>query len=231
MAGTPDPIDLAETFADTARALMGAGSLDATLKRIVEAAVDTLPGSAHAAISLIEKRTIMTAAASGDLPKRVDAIQYETDQGPCLDAIRSHEMFHVDDLAVDGRWPQFAARAADETGIRSMLCFRLFAEEQTMGALNLYSPVVAAFGREAAAIGAVFAAHAAVAISNARTVDSLEQAMASRAIIEQAKGIIMASTGGTADEAFDLLRQQSQNLNEKLRDVAADIVEHQHRHA
>jgi hypothetical protein len=54
--------------------------------------------------------------------------------------------------------------------------------------------------------------------------EGLRRAMEHRAVIEQAKGIIMASTGRTPDEAFELLRQQSQHSNMKLRDIAADIV-------
>ena len=98
-----------------------------------------------------------------------------------------------------------------------------------MGALNLYSPEPNAFGTDAQAIGAVFAAHAAVAIANAREVDSLHEAMETRAPIEQAKGIIISATGCTPEEAFDMLRPQSQALNEKLPDVATALVDRQKR--
>lgn len=218
-------MELAGTFAELARALLAEPTLDATLQKIVSRAVGTINGCESAGISLIEKRKITTAASSNDTPEQVDAIQYETDQGPCLEAIRDHEVLCTDDLAGDERWPDFASRAANETGVRSMLSFRLFAESDTMGALNLYSKVPGAFDHDAEVIGGVFAAHAAVAMSNARQVEGLEAALESRGVIEQAKGIIMASTGCSPDEAFDLLRQQSQALNEKLRDIAAAIVE------
>ena len=223
--GTTHPTDLAETFEDIARLLLVSPTLDEALAHIVHAAVAVIPGCDHAGISLIQKRQITTPSASDGVPLQVDAIQYESDQGPCLDAIREHEIFQADDLATETRWPDFAKRAAEETGVRSMLCFRLFVREDTMGALNLYSKEISAFDEESCTIGAVFAAHAAVAMSASREVESLNAALLSRATIDQAKGIIMATTRCTPDEAFDLLRQQSQALNEKLRDIAADIVE------
>lgn len=232
MAGEPKdgetthPADLAETFEDIARLLLVSPTLDEALSRVVRAAVAVIPGCDHAGISLIHKREITTPSASDDIPLQVDAIQYEADQGPCLDAIRDHEITQADDLATETRWPDFAERAAAETAVRSVLAYRLFVREKdTMGALNLYSKKVSAFDRDACTIGAVFAAHAAVAMSASREVESLNAALLSRATIEQAKGIIMATTRCSADAAFDLLRQQSQALNEKLRDIAAEIVE------
>ena len=223
--GTAYPADLATTFEEIARLLLVSPTLDETLARIVHGAVAVIPGCDHAAISLIEKRKVSTPAASDEVPLLVDAIQYEAGQGPCLDAIREHEVFQADDLATDKRWPDFAKRAAAETGIRSMLAIRLFLEEDTLGALNLYSKATSAFVDHSCPIAAVFAAHAAVAMSASREVESLNAALLSRATIEQAKGIIMATTRCSADEAFDLLRQQSQALNERLRDIAADLVE------
>jgi transcriptional regulator with GAF, ATPase, and Fis domain len=225
----PPEIELAATFAGIARALLAEPTLEATLSKVCATAVETIAGCESAGISLVEGRRISTHGATDATPGQVDAIQYETDEGPCLDAIRDHAAFGVDDLATDERWPHFSARAASTTGVRSMLSLRLFAAEETMGALNLYARRPAAFGRDAAAVGAVVAAHAAVAMSTSRRIEAFEGALVSRATIEQAKGIIMAGSGCTPDEAWELLRQHSQAVNEKLRDVAADIVRHQER--
>lgn len=225
-AGARPPADLAETFEEIARLLLISPTLHEALIRTVHAAVVVIPGCDHAGISLIGRREISTPAASDDIPLRVDAIQYETDQGPCLDSIRDHQVFETDDLISETRWPDFAKRAAEETGVRSIMSFRLFVRENdTMGSLNLYSKERSAFGEATCAIGAVFAAHAAVAMTASRELESLNAALVSRATIEQAKGIIMAATRCTAEEAFELLRQQSQALNEKLRDIAAELVE------
>lgn len=217
---------LAETFAEIARTLLAAKTLEATLTSITDAAVRTIEGCDHACISLIDGRRITTPAASDPVAVAVDAIQYEVDDGPCLDAIRAQMVVHAEDLAQDTRWPLFAARAAAETGVHSMLSFRLFAERDTMGALNLYSKRAGAFDPEADRVGAVLAAHAAVAMVGARHSDQKDEAIRTRDVIGQAKGILMARQGITEDEAFDTLRRASQRMNIKLRDVAAQIARH-----
>lgn len=217
-------LELAEIFAEVARTLLAADSEEATLERICKLAVETIDGCDHAGISLVDGRRIETRGASDHVPTAVDRIQYAADEGPCLDAIRDHETLHVEDLADEERWPSFAHRAADETGVRSMLSFRLFAEEETIGALNLYSKDVGAFDEEADRVGAVFAAHAAVAMVGARRAHQMDEAIRSRDTIGQAKGILMAREGISEDEAFDLLRRASQRMNVKLRTVAEQIA-------
>ena len=219
-----DRVDLAETFGAIARTLLAANDVQQTLDRIVRLAVRTIDGCDLAGVTLIEGRSLRTAAGTGHLPVLVDAIQYETGEGPCLDAIREHEVFRSGNLAREVRWPQFSSRANTETGVTSMLGFRLFASEDTMGALNLYSMEPDAFADEALAIGVVFAAHAGVALSSAREEANLRAALASRDLIGQAKGILMSSEHITAGRAFEELRIASQHLNRKLRDVASDVA-------
>jgi transcriptional regulator with GAF, ATPase, and Fis domain len=215
---------VAETFADVARLLLVEDGLGPTLSKISKLAVETIEGCDHAGVSLVEHRKVSTAGASDDVPSQVDAIQYEADQGPCLDAIREHDVFWTDDLASEARWPEFAKRAAEETGVASMVAFRLFIEENTMGALNLFSKNRAAFDEEARDLGSVFAAHAAVAMSSARKEQQLEEAVRSRDVIGQAKGILMARQNMTSDQAFEALRRASQRLNLKLREIADQVV-------
>jgi GAF domain-containing protein len=219
-----DAMELAEAFAEIARALLSEPGLDEVLQHIVDSAVKTVPGCESAGISFIERRRITTAAASDEVPRQVDHVQYETDQGPCLDAIREHAVFVVDDLREEPRWPAFAERAADETGVRSMLAVRLFAEADTLGALNMYSMRPVGFGDDSRAVGAVFAAHAAVAISSSQREENLQKALQSRDVIGQAKGILIAHEHMTADEAYAALKQASQHLNLKLREVADRVV-------
>jgi GAF domain-containing protein len=226
-----DVADLAETFAEVARTLRAEGSVQATLEKIVELAVKTVDGCDHAGVSLVENGGVRTPAASDDVPALVDALQYETGEGPCLDAIRGHEVFQTDDLLSEPRWPNFARRAAEESGVASMLAYRLFIEADTMGALNLYSKQKAAFDDEDRAVGSIFAAHAAVALSAARQREQLEQAIATRDLIGQAKGILMARQEVTAEEAFDMLRRGSQRLNIKLRELARQVAAGESPHA
>lgn len=215
----------ADSFADIARTLLAEGDVQQTLQKICDLAVETVDGCDHAGISFLKGKKVDTPAASDDVPRAVDAIQYETGEGPCLDAIREHEVFESGDLGRESRWPNFAARAQRETGITSMLCFRLFVEGDTLGALNLYSKAADAFGEDSRTVGLVFAAHAAVALSSAMHEEQMEEALQSRDLIGQAKGMLMAREGVTADQAFDMLRRASQRLNVKLRDIALSMVD------
>lgn len=221
-----DVVQVAETFARVARTLAEHhGDLQRALDEIVHLAVDSLEACEFAGVSLTEKGKITSPASSNDIPRTVDRIQSETGEGPCVDAIREHEVFQTGDLRNEKRWPEFSARAYEETGIRSILSVRLFVEEDTMGALNLYSTVPDAFDESDVALGTVFAAHASVAMSTARREQGLEQKAQSRDVIGQAKGILMARSGLTEDEAFEMLKKASQRMNVKLRDVARRIAE------
>ncbi|HEX2046657.1 MAG TPA: GAF and ANTAR domain-containing protein [Acidimicrobiales bacterium] len=215
----------AEVFAEVARSLLAQEDVQQTLQKIVDLAVETLDGCDCAGITFLKGRQFSTPAASSDVPRKVDAIQYETGEGPCLDAIREHDVFRTGDLEHERRWPKFSPRAREETGVTSMVCFRLFVDGDTLGALNLYSKARDAFDDEAVAVGSVFAAHAAVALSSALHDEQMEEALQSRDVIGQAKGIIMAREGVDADEAFDMLRRASQRVNVKLRDIARQIAE------
>ena len=214
----------AETFADVARALLAQEDVQHTLQKIVDLAVETIDGCDHAGITFMRGRKPSTPASSNDVPPMVDAIQYETGEGPCLDAIRHQEVYQTGDLGQERRWPRFATRAQRETGVTSMLCFRLFVAGDTLGALNLYSKAHDAFDEEDRTVGSVFAAHAAVALSSALHDEQMEEALLSRDVIGQAKGMLMAREGVSADQAFDMLRRASQRLNVKLRDLAAGMV-------
>lgn len=208
-----------------ARSLLAQGGVQQTLEQICILAVDSIDGCDHAGISFLKGGHVSTPAASDSIPGVVDDIQYETGEGPCLSAMREREVFASDDLAQEERWPSFSARAQRETGITSMLSFRLFVAGDTLGALNLYSKSPAAFGAESRTIGVAFAAHAAVALSTAIHEEQMDEALQSRDLIGQAKGLIMARDGVTADQAFNVLRRASQRLNVKLRDVASSMVD------
>lgn len=222
MADRRDPIDV---FAEVARSLDSEKTLEATLQGIVEQAVLTVQGAQFASVSLIRARKqVETVAASDDICNRIDDAQYETGEGPCLDAIWDQETVLVNNLQATEQWPRFSQRAVD-IGVCSILAFRLFVDDDKMGALNLYTGHADAFTDECPHLGAVFAAHAAVAWSHAREVQGLQAANETRALIGQAQGILMAQQTITAEAAFDLLREASQRGNTKLRDVAERVVE------
>jgi GAF domain-containing protein len=136
------------------------------------------------------RREVETPAATDPLVNDVDQAQYETGQGPCLDAIHEQRIVRAPVLATDRRWPRFAERAT-AIGVRSMLSFRLYVLDGNLGALNLYALTPNAFDDESEHVGALFAAHAAIAMASAQREQNLVQAVSVRDLIGQAKGILM----------------------------------------
>jgi GAF domain-containing protein len=218
-----EAIELAETFGELARSLLAEPDVGTTLTKIVTMAVSTIDHCEHAGITLVEGRSLWSAAVSDEVPAVVDRIQDEVDDGPCYDTIRQQATFRTGNLSAESRWPRFARRAQEETGITSVLSIRLFVEADTLGALNLYSSQPDAFADDDIALASVFAAHAAVAMANEREVAQLHRAIESRDVIGQAKGILMARDHLSDEEAYDVLRRASQRLNTKLRDVAEQV--------
>jgi GAF domain-containing protein len=215
---------LAVRLGDIARELQHEENPDSVLAGIVHAALELVPHVADASVSLVTgRRTIESRAASSDLPRRVDALQSDTGQGPCLDASYEELIVRVPDLSSDQRWPDFS-RAAYKLGARSMLSFQLFVDGAHLGALNLFGHDVGAIEPESERIGALVAAHAAVAVAGSKQVSQLTRALDTRVLIGQAQGLLMERFKITAQEAFLLLSRASSELNIKLHDVAEQLT-------
>ena len=219
-----DERQLALALADIAQAL-DTDSVHETLQRIVDLAVATVPGCDHAGISVMHSGKVGTPAASDGVALRVDAIQCEVHEGPCLDAIATEGVFETGDLAAETRWPRFSARTFEETGVASILAFRLSGRGRTLGSLNLFSKHLNAFGRDAHDVGVLFAVHAAIALQAAQKTETLLTALETRDVIGQAKGILMERQNISDDEAFQVLVRASQRLNIKLSVVASRLAE------
>ena len=217
-------VELAEVFADVARALGEEHDVEHTLDRICILAVKTIDGCEAAGISIASGSQITSLSTSDPLPRILDDIQSETQEGPCVDAIKEHEVFLTGSLSRETRWPEFSSRAHGQTGVQSILSLRLFVSGDTMGALNLYSTEEEAFDDQDIAMGSVFAAHAAVALGHALREAQLEDKAATRDLIGMAKGIIMARQQVSDDEAFAILRRASQRMNVKIRELADRVV-------
>ena len=200
------------------------GDVGGTLQAIATAAATTVAHADDCGISYVIGRSAIEArAATSQLPRTVDALQERLRQGPCLDAVRDQPVVRVDDVAADDRWPEFS-RQASQLGVGSMLCFQLFVEGDNLGAMNMYSRTPRAFDEESEEIGLLFASHAAVALAGAEHEEHLREAVATRDLIGQAKGILMERYKLTALQAFALLVNASNTTNRKLRDVADELT-------
>lgn len=190
---------------------------------IVAAAVEMIPGCDEGSISVVVGKSVSSDAASGELPRVVDAIQTEVGQGPCLDAVRLATTVLVSDMATETRWPSFSHRAA-LAGAAAMLSFHLYVEGESLGALNLFARSAGAFTPESEHIGVLFASHAAIAFASAQKLARVQVRGASQLVIGQAEGILMERHKVTSDVAFGMLVRTSQARNTKLAQVADQLV-------
>lgn len=226
MANDEVSIELATALAQMARDLLAQDSLQQTLDRIVRHAVGLVQGCESAGIMILQGGRVHTLAATDDVVLTSDRIQGEVGQGPCFDAVRTGaESYRIENLNDHAeRWPRYAPRAR-ELGIGSMLGFKLFTEEQNLGALDLYSSRPGALTEHSERIGWLLASHAAVAFANARADADLHVAISSRQDIGMAVGILMERHKLSADQAFAVLSRASQRRNLKLREIARRVVD------
>ncbi|MEV7989865.1 GAF and ANTAR domain-containing protein [Micromonospora sp. NPDC085948] len=229
------PMDPHEAFAELGRIRLADIDLDVLLDKIAQLAKRTIPGASEVSVTLLHGNKPHTAAFTGDLALVLDEKQYERGYGPCLQAAESTSSLIVPDTGSEQRWPGWA-HAAAEAGAHSSLSVGLPVHEHVTGALNIYATAPEAFDDDAITIAQTFAGFAAVALANAHLYETqatlaghMQKAMESRAVIEQAKGILMGERRCTPEEAFAVLSKLSQDTNRKLRDVASALVENAHR--
>jgi hypothetical protein len=217
--------DFNRLLADAARELAREPSVATTLERVVELCTDAVSGCDHAAISVVEGGQIRNLAVTDPALLTLDRLQVELAEGPCFEALRSHEAVVCNDLAGDSRWPAWSRRALDECGVCSLMSFGLFSSDGSAGALILYSRSEDGFDHEDLLEAQVLAAHASVALATQFKERQLHQALETRTVIGQATGILIERFGLTPDQAFAVMRRVSQHHNIKLHALAEHLVE------
>ena len=208
-------------------------TLTDALTDITRIAAQGIPGAEATSITLIRDDIPFTAAHHGEMSLAADELQYEHGYGPCVDAGRGGVFLRVDDMRTEQRWPDYVAHVLTSTPVLSSLSIPLPYQGSSIGALNNYSTKPGAFASpESLRAGTDVAEVIAVAVANADAhaqlfdqATNMRVAMESRAVIEQAKGVLMAQRHVDADQAFEILREASQRYNRKLRDIAFGIVE------
>jgi len=212
-------------LAEAARAMAAEKGTQHTLDRAVTMATQMLDHCDLAGVSLVHPNGIDTPAASHEALRQVDELQYELNEGPCVDSLHQLEVVSATNLAEDPRWPRWGPHIARELGIHSTMSFRLFTTGDNLGALNLYAYRVDAFGHEDLLDGLILATHAAVALAATLQENHLHTAMETRRMIGEAIGIVRERFGLSSEQAFDALRRVSSQDNIKLNQLARQIVE------
>lgn len=204
-------------------------SMTETLQRLALLANDTVDGSDMVGLTMEVDGKLSTPVFTAEESPEIDSAQYRTGVGPCVDTYRDGVVNSIPSTPEDSRWRPFS-EACLARGILSTLSVPVLSKTEKLAALNFYAGSVGAFDTEAEELALAFAAQAAIVIANSRAYwsarqlgEQLNEALQTRVVIEQAKGLLM-STGKTGDQAFEVLKRASQRENRKLRDIAADLI-------
>lgn len=220
-----------DAYAELGRILLDRTPLTAVMQRVADLAKLTVPGADEASVTVVEGRRARSVAFTGTLAVHLDERQYKTGFGPCMDAALSGQVVRIDDTDAGSEAYPGYSEVARRAGVRTTLSIGLAVPHRAVGALNLYDLGGDPFDDSSVDAAQVLAGHAAIALANSLAVEStrelaeqLQRAMTSRAVIEQAKGVISARQGIDPEQAFTLLSRRSQDTNRKLAELATEVV-------
>jgi GAF domain-containing protein len=231
LQGAPPGVPgLADALTELANLMVATPSMDNFLNDLARLATAVITPPASCGITLDQNNLPLTVASSDPLAAHVDEVQYGHDQGPCLQAMRTGQIVITADLTTEQRWGPYPTYALSY-GVHSTLSLPLTVNGDTRGALNLYAGTAHAFGPTEQQHAELFAGPASAALTvvtrqvhQVQLSEQLRDALATRAVIDQALGVLMGHNSCDSDTAFAILRESSQHQNRKLHDVAADIV-------
>ena len=234
MAGNParESLDPNDALDRLGRLSLRELSMESLLQTVAELTRSVMPGHTETSVSLLVRDVPTTVVSTGQLAVDVDESQYESGSGPCLHAARTGELVVVADARTDTRWPDYMPQAAGRGALSSLsVPLAIDDDSQLSGALNIYAREAGAFDEEAQSAATRFGPYAAVAAGNLHAYQSardmagnLQAALESRAVIDQAKGVLIERYKLTPDQAFQLLARASMHANRKVRDIADVLV-------
>jgi GAF domain-containing protein len=226
-----DSADPYQVFQTLARLIYTGTTFEEVYQHLVDTAPRVVEGCDHASLMLARGDGYVTAAASDNVARHIDALERELGEGPCVDAI-DDEAGQIDsDISRHSTWPRLAERVLAETPVRGMAGFRIVLDGHKVGALNLFSDTPGVFdaGGAQGAMLAAFASVALVSVANQERADSLRRGLESNREVGKAIGLMMAAHRVGSNEAFELLRKASNDMNMKLTEVAREVIENAER--
>ena len=228
---TPFPPELLTTFRAMSEIVYSDESYEGVYEALCRSTVELVDGCDHASLMLRRSGRTRTVAASDDIARQIDAIEYALGEGPCLDAIDESEPDqHIcSDLTSGSRWPVLAARIMEQTEVRGMAGFRIRQDGQKVGALNVFSDTPGALtdhSLEQAVMLTAFASVALAALDRGEEASTLRRGLESNREIGKAIGLLMAMNEIDDDQAFQMLSKVSQEMNIKLAQVANQVIAH-----
>ena len=231
---TPFPSELLTAFRSMAEIVYSGESYDSVYDAVCSTAVELVDGCDHASLMLRRGGRVETVAASDDVARRIDELEKELGQGPCLDAIDEDEPDqHIcPDLTEGSNWPELAIKIKSETDVEGMAGFRLRQDGLRVGALNVFSDTAGSLTEhslEQAIMLTAFASVTLAALERGEEATTLRRGLESNREIGKAVGLLMAMHDIDDDRAFEMLAKVSQEMNVKVAEVAAQVVAHHRR--
>lgn len=225
-----DQVLLMRVLSEFAHTLAGDFAVGDVLHDLAERVTDVL-GVPGAGVALAEGGRLRCVAAIDEPTAAIERVQEESQEGPCVDAYTGGEAVLVADLREHlSRWPIFAARAS-ELGILAAAGIPMHWNGTRLGALSVYATARREWSEDEVELAQVLAdmatcyvAHASELERSRRTVEQLQEALESRVVIEQAKGMLAAERGISVSEAFELIRGHARSHSASMRTVGEAIV-------
>ena len=224
----PTAADPATVFSALAEIIYHGEEASQIYAAICVAATLVVTGCDHASLLVRRDGRYITVGASDNIAQRIDDMERAAGDGPCVDAIEEETPQIETDLTTPSQWPNLAARMVAETPVRGAMGFRILVDKRKTGALNLFSDKAGVFDTESAGQAVTLASFASVAINavaQGEDVSTLRRGLLSNREIGKAVGMLMMLHGVDEEEAFNVLRRYSQDLNIKLADVARTVIE------
>ena len=234
MANDPDPrpADAAEALERLGRLALRGLPMAGLLQTVADLTKTVIPTASDVSVALLVKDRPTTMVTTGQLADDLDERQYDRGHGPCLHAARTGEMVEIADARSETRWPDYLPRAIEQDCLSSLsVPLHIDEDDRVTAALNIYARAAHAFDDDSRAMARRFAPYASIAAGNVHALrsaqdkaENLQRALESRAVIDQAKGVLIERYKLTPDQAFQLLARASMNLNRKLVDVAEHLL-------
>jgi GAF domain-containing protein len=224
------PAELSSALAQMAGLVLSRETVDTAVELVTTLAEATIAGTTGAGVTIADEHGKRSKAASNELVEQADALQYEFDEGPCLTAWRTRQLVRIDDTVTDSRWPSWN-RAAARLGVRAVLSVALAVDDESIGAIKVYSNHPANYGEHDERVMSLFAEQAAILLANTQSLQQarrlsrqLTDALRGRDAIIRATGVLLARGAADEDAAFNALSDAARRLGQTVHEVARELL-------
>jgi GAF domain-containing protein len=222
--------ELSSALTQMAGLVLSRETVDTAVELVTTLAEATMTGTTGAGVTIADEHGKRSRAASNQLVEQADALQYEFDEGPCLTAWRTRQLVRIDDTTTDSRWPSWNSAAA-RLGMRAVLSVPLVVDDESIGAIKVYSDQPANYGEHDERVMSLFAEQAAILLANTQSLQQarrlsrqLTDALVSRDAIVRATGVLLARGAADQDAAFVALTDAAKRSGQTVEQLARELL-------